>query len=70
MNELLIPYNVPVAEDYKYQLGKSVTNTYTPVNHGGVAGVHVDADAVAGLGVSSTTNGMQALQHTKSQSAN
>lgn len=24
MNELLIPYNVPVAEDYKYQLGKSV----------------------------------------------
>ncbi len=40
------------------------TNAHTPVNPGGVAGVHVDADAVARFGVSSTTDGMQTLQHT------
>lgn len=33
-----------------------------PVDHGGVAGVDVDADAVAGLGVAGAADGVQALQ--------
>ena len=42
------------------------TNTaYAPVNHGGVAGVHVDADAIARFGISSTADSVQTLQHAK-----
>lgn len=38
------------------------TNTSAPVDHGGVAGVDVDADAVARSGVSGATDSVQALQ--------
>lgn len=38
------------------------TNTSAPVGHGGVAGVDVDADAVARSGISGAADGVQALQ--------
>lgn len=38
------------------------TNTSAPVHHGGVAGVDVDADAVARFGISGAADGVQALQ--------
>lgn len=38
------------------------TNTSAPVDHGGVAGVDVDADAVAGSGISGAADGVQALR--------
>lgn len=42
-------------------------NLYTPVNHGGVAGVDVDGNTVARFGIPSTTDSIQTLQHTKIQ---
>ena len=38
-------------------------NMFSPVNHGGVAGEHVDADAIAGFGISRSTESVQTLQH-------
>lgn len=36
----------------------------TPVNHGDVAGVDVDADAVSRFGIPGATDGVQTLQST------
>lgn len=38
--------------------------THSPVKHGGVAGVHVDANAVARFGITGTADSLQALQRT------
>ena len=43
-------------------------HTYWPVNHGGVAGVHMDADAIARSGFSCTTDGVKTLKHTEKRS--
>lgn len=44
--------------------GETFAHKYTaaPVHHGAVAGVDVDADAVAGSGVSGAADGVQTLQ--------
>lgn len=39
-------------------------HTNAPVNHGGVAGVDVDANTVPGFGVSGAADGVQALRRT------
>lgn len=46
------------------------TNTYSPVNHGGVAGVHVDANTVPRSGIPSTTDSMQTLQDAEKHNPN
>lgn len=46
------------------------TNTYSPVNHGGVASVHVDGNAVPRFGIPSTTDSMQTLQDPDRQNPN
>lgn len=43
------------------------TQIHTPVNHGGVAGVHMDANAVTGFGISSPTDSMQTLKYRDEQ---
>lgn len=43
-------------------MGHLHTYTYSLVNHGGVTGVHVDADAIARLGVPGTADSVQALE--------
>lgn len=40
------------------------THKYSPVDHGSVAGVHVDANAVARFGISGTADSLQTLRHT------
>lgn len=43
------------------------TNPYSPVNHGGVAGVDMDGNTAARFGISGTTDSMQTLQCTDAQ---
>lgn len=39
-------------------------HTYTPVDHGDVAGVDVDAEAVSRFGIPGATDGVQTLRST------
>lgn len=54
-----------ICDKYIYLLHDGVhlhTNTYSPVNHGSVASVHVDANAIARSGIPRTTDSVQTLQ--------
>lgn len=46
-------------------MGHSCVPTGAPVDHGDVAGIDVDADAVPRLGVSGPTDGVQTLEGTR-----
>lgn len=41
---------------------RHIIYTFSPVNHGGVTGVHVDANAITRFGISSTADSMQTLK--------
>lgn len=62
-NDFFFPFPIDMWK-YLYFLHDGIDlhiNTYWPVNHGSVASVHMDADAIAGFGVPGTTDCMQTL---------
>lgn len=44
-------------------IGRLHTNIFIPVDHGDVAGVHMNANAIARFSIASTTDCMETLQN-------